>query len=44
MTAPQSLVEVFPCDRHRGILAPSLEWFRALQIAETCADCKVVES
>ena len=44
MTAAESLVEVHPCDRHEGILRPSLEWFRALQIAEDCMDCKVVSS
>ncbi|WP_431800375.1 hypothetical protein [Microbacterium kunmingense] len=41
MTSTQPLIEVHPCERHRGILSPNLEWFRALQIAEDCMDCKV---
>ncbi len=43
MTRQQTLIEVHPCDRHRGILSPNLEWFRALQIAEDCMDCEVVQ-
>lgn len=41
MTAHDPLVEVFPCEQHEGILRPSLEWHRALQIADDCPECEV---